>query len=152
MIDLYDLATALLEHVTQTFATENIDLPTRQYVTTGDVAIDCEQLVVQVGPIRSGLPEIPEERRLKYPRMMSVDLTVWLTRCVPTQDNQGRPPTAASLEESSVDLLRDRVVCWTAAMSSAWRSACQDASGGLGDAHGPEGGYAGCTTRVTVQV
>lgn len=152
MVDLYTLARALLDRVVAEFSLAGVPLPARQYVSNGAVAFDCEQLVVQVGDVRHGLPEGPEERRLKLPRMMSTDLSVWLIRCVPVQDNNGRPPNAAAIEASATEILLDRRLCWLATMSKDWQDECQDASGGTNSGIGPEGGYGGSVTRVTVQL
>lgn len=147
---LYALAWDILHAVEQHFLNEGVNLPERRYVHVGQVALDCEQLVLAVDQLTAGLPlGTPPSSRCVQPKTLRARL--WLIRCVPTLTEQGDPPSFASLDESARTLLID---AWTLpaavlyAQSSGAFGDCSWVEAGPLASVGPEGALGGWALSI----
>lgn len=147
---LYVLGVELLESIVDEFALLGLPLPPRQYVANGDVAFDCEQLVVTLERVYSGLPGQETTRRTLLPRLQSAQYAAYLVRCAPVMDDRGRPPEEAAMEASAITLYSDMNVMWRV-IGTIWGN-CRDSSIGTVEIVGPSGGYVAALARVAVQV
>lgn len=158
---IYDLASALLVSVADRLDDAGIDVPTRQYVHAGEVALDfvgddcCSQLVVAVLELAHTMP-LGDAEIVHCAPMRTVRLDVWLTRCVPTQDDQARPPSVADLDAASDVILGD---LWTLPYvihagytAGEWASLCQSVMFDLVEPYGPAGACGGVHAQVLVQL
>ena len=109
----YQVAVAILDAVKAAYLADGTDLPARQYVANGEVAFDCDQLVVQVPRIFTGLPGAEQSLPLKLASPVSMQAVVWLLRCVPIIDDGGREPTPEAIQESAQEILRDAALLRT---------------------------------------
>lgn len=91
----------VLDKIVETYADYNVPLPTRQFWTMGDPAIDCEQLCVSFLQMYLGLPgdEASQPQRCTQPR--TAVLTVFLSREIPVVGSNGKAPTAEKIQEGS---------------------------------------------------
>jgi hypothetical protein len=91
----------VLDKIVETYADYNVPLPTRQFWTMGDPAIDCEQLCVSFVQMYLGLPgdEASQPQRCTQPR--TAVLTVFLSREIPVVGSNGKAPTAEKIQEGS---------------------------------------------------
>jgi hypothetical protein len=91
----------VLDKIVETYAQYNVPLPTRQFWTMGDPAIDCEQLCVSFVQMYLGLPgdEASQPQRCTQPR--TAVLTVFLSREIPVVGSNGKAPTADKIQEGS---------------------------------------------------
>jgi hypothetical protein len=147
---LYLLAVAFFDAVVDEFAAAGVGLPTRRYVSNGEVAFDCEQFVVQPVQLRTGLPVVQETRSVKLPRLQAFALDAFVTRCVPVHNDQGKPPSDDAIQASAAEVLTDVNVLWRT-IGQDW-SDCRDAAVGTIEIVGPQGGYVSSLAHVTVQV
>lgn len=108
--DLYDLAVFILAKIQEIFAREGVDLPDRQYVTSGQPAQDCEQVTVAFQQMYIGPPgdEASAPQRCDGPR--SATFQIAITRCISVGDKRGNPPTAAQLQADARRLMRDATI------------------------------------------
>jgi hypothetical protein len=92
---------AVLDKIVETYADYNVPLPTRQFWTMGDPAIDCDQLCVSFVQMYLGLPgdEASQPQRCTQPR--TAVLTVSLSREIPVVGSNGKAPTAEKIQEGS---------------------------------------------------
>jgi|688.fasta_scaffold435120_2 hypothetical protein len=92
---------AVLDKIVETYADYNVPLPTRQFWTMGDPAIDCDQLCVSFVQMYLGLPgdEASQPQRCTQPR--TAVLTVSLSREIPVVGSNGKAPTADKIQEGS---------------------------------------------------
>lgn len=146
---LYTVASQALAAVVSRFATEGISLPARQYVTGGQIALDCEQVVVEVVRVYTGTPgaELANPVSCAVPR--SAEMRIWIVRCVPTLKDNGDFPTQAELDASGEELLTDGwVLVWGLLQEyrdGNFLSQCDKLVIGNLSAVGPEGGFGGFT-------
>jgi hypothetical protein len=105
--DIWNLSVRLLEQVRQIYARVGIALPSRQYVTLGTPAQDCEQVTVAFQQTYIGPPgdEASTPQRCDGPRSAVFQITI--TRCVPTVDAKNRVPTPEQMEPSTQALMQD---------------------------------------------
>jgi hypothetical protein len=91
----------VLEKTVEVFEEYNVPLPSRQFWTVGEPAIDCEQLVVSFIQTYLGLPgnQASEPQRCQSPR--SVVLTISISREIPVVGVNGKAPTGDKIEEAS---------------------------------------------------
>lgn len=149
---LYTLATDVLNSVVDRFTNEGIDLPERQYVTGGQVAIDCEQLVVEVMRVFTGLPGAEVVRPVDCAVPRSAEIRIWLIRCVPVVKDSGDAPSAGELDTSGKKLLTDGwVLTW--GLLAEYRdgnflSQCDKLAIGNLLSVGPDGAYGGWNLRI----
>lgn len=156
---IYDLAADLLasviDRVTDVYDdyTPAIELPERRYVHAGEVAWDCEQVVVSGGPLTHAFPgEAGEQLVCSPPRHVQLD--VWIVRCVPTMGDNGDPPTTEALDDAARITLTDQwvlsYVLW--AYRDDWKGTCASLLLGPVEIVGPEGTYSAVHAPVFVLV
>jgi hypothetical protein len=100
-LNLKNLMDGVLEKTVEVFEDYNVPLPSRQFWTVGEPAIDCEQLVVSFIQTYLGLPgnQASEPQRCQSPR--SVVLTISISREIPVVGVNGKAPTGDKIEEAS---------------------------------------------------
>lgn len=135
------------------FDEANITLPTRRYVTFGDVAFDCAQLTVSVGAMATGTlagdhggPPHPGEVPIAA-------LMIALVRdCAPTVKEGGEAPTAEELEAFAAPALADADVLMRVFLKKANKSigGCKNVKVMSLVPYGPEGGVAGWLLTLRV--
>lgn len=108
-----NLATLLenvLAQVVSSYASYNMTLPSRQYYTMGEPALDCEQVVVSFVQMYIGSPgdEANQPRRCNDPR--SATLNVIITRAIPVVGQNGRPPAAETIQSASEIIAYDAYI------------------------------------------
>lgn len=152
---IYDIATDLLDSVVARMVdvfddyTPAIELPDRRYVHAGDVAFDCEQVVVAGQDLTHAFPgESAAILVCSPPR--HVALEVWIVRCVPSLKDNGDPPTAAELDAAAYQTLVDQwtlaYVLW--AFRDDWSGPCASLLFGPVEIVGPEGAYSAVKATV----
>lgn len=155
MADLATVCTDLLASVVDVFADAAIELPDRQYVTSGEVAFDCDdgQLVVSAQRIfRGNANEAQGDVKLGASR--SVDLDIYLMRCVPTPDDEGNPPSGAALAAAGMAQLVDAWTLFRGVLKNkaSFSDACSSMNVAECVAVGPEGGLGGWRMRLSVEL
>jgi hypothetical protein len=153
---LHDFATDVLTAVVDAFAAAAVDLPARRYVAHGEVAYDCDQLVVGLERFALGLPGAEDQGVIRAPVSRTAIFAVHLLRCVPVPDKQGNPPTPDALDDSSLELMVDAWLLLTGVLGayndSELSTRCDSlAIAGL-DPYGPQGNYGGSVLRIGAQV
>ena len=100
-LNLKNLMDGVLEKTVEVFEEYNVPIPSRQFWTVGEPAIDCEQLVVSFIQTYLGLPgnQASEPQRCQSPR--SVVLTISISREIPVVGVNGKAPTGDKIEEAS---------------------------------------------------
>jgi hypothetical protein len=100
-LNLKTFMDAVLDKIVETYADYNVPLPTRQFWTMGDPAIDCDQLCVSFVQMYLGLPgdEASQPQRCTQPR--TAVLTVSVSREIPVVGSNGKAPTADKIQEGS---------------------------------------------------
>ena len=153
-LNLKELMDGILEKVCSVFQSYNVQLPSRQYWTMGQPAIDCEQLVVSFAQMYLGTPgdQATTPQRCHVPRTAVVN--VLLTRQIPVVGQNGKAPSASKIEESSyISAVDAWVLMESINLLDQW-----DSSGyGLGviatlDMIGPEGGFTSVNLQLTLAV
>lgn len=116
----------------------------------GNVAYECESLIVHVEDMRTGTPAAAAPRPIKGGTPWVVSLAAHLVRdCQPVGDGE-TPPTDAEQEAASLQLLDDAATFPAAVLTLA--------AGGCGVAvtsvtfPGPQGGMAAAVLRVQVSL
>lgn len=97
---LADLCNAVLESVVAVFETYGVEVPERQYITTGAPVHDCSQLTVSLQQLYLGPPGDQAQRPQKCDAPRTAFLSVSLVRDVPAPVQRTGRPTAQSLQES----------------------------------------------------
>lgn len=151
---LASLMQEVLDRVVAAYATYSMPLPSRQYWTMGQPAVDCEQLVVSFVQMYVGAPgdEATEPRRCNDPR--SATLNVSVSRQVPVVGQGGRPPSADAIEDyAEISAYDAYILLDSAANLDAW----EESGFGLGviatvEVQTPEGGYQTAVLTLTVAV
>lgn len=100
-LNIKNLMDGVLEKTVEVFQEYNVPLPSRQFWTVGEPAVDCEQLVVSFIQTYLGLPgnQASEPQRCQSPR--SVVLTISISREIPVVGINGKAPTGDKIEEAS---------------------------------------------------
>jgi hypothetical protein len=153
-LNLKEMMDGVLEKVCNTFQSYNVTLPSRQYWTMGQPALDCEQLVVAFTQMYLGTPgdQATDPQRCHVPR--TAVLNVILTRQIPTIGQSGKAPSASKIEESSYISAVD---AWVMMESINQLDQWDETGFGLGviatlDMIGPEGGYTSTNLQLTIAV
>lgn len=153
-LNLKEMMEGVLEKVCNTFQSYNVTLPSRQYWTMGQPALDCEQLVVAFTQMYLGTPgdQATDPQRCHVPR--TAVLNVILTRQIPTIGQSGKAPSASKIEESSYISAVD---AWVMMESINQLDQWDETGFGLGviatlDMIGPEGGYTSTNLQLTIAV
>lgn len=114
---LYDAAAALLAAAVAALDLTDARAPARFYVSDGPVALDCEQVTVEVAGIGQAdtAPQSPFLEPGRRPLIASlglVALKITATRCVPVVSDSGRPPSVAAIQASAQKVLADGWSIW----------------------------------------
>ena len=121
--NLADLLDNVLTQVISSYASYNMPLPSRRYYTMGEPALDCEQLVVSFLQAYVGSPgdEANQPRRCNDPR--SATLNVIVTRSIPVVGQNGRPPSAETIQSASEIIAYDAYILLdSAAQIDQWEN------------------------------
>lgn len=149
---LFTMGTDLLDAIEKQFVAAGITLPTRRYVHTGDIAHDCDQLVVSLTRLFRGLPGLEQPAD---PGHGAVDYrtVVWTVELIRCTDQPNRTPTAAELQAEASARIEDLWTLhhgvWLAQKAAVELPSCSTVLVGDVEAIGPQGGPAGW--RMTVE-
>jgi hypothetical protein len=153
-LHLRDMMDGVLERVRTIFQSYNVPLPSRQYWTLGQPAIDCEQLVVAFSQLYLGTPgdQATTPQRCHVPRTVTMNIIV--SRQIPTVGNNGKAPAGSKIEEASYISAVD---AWVLMESINLLDQWDETGYGLGviatlDVIGPEGGFQSVNLQVTMAV
>jgi hypothetical protein len=153
-LNLKEMMDGVLERVQTVFQSYNVPLPSRQYWTMGQPAIDCEQLVVSFAQMYLGTPgdQATTPQRCHVPRTATIN--IMLTRQIPTVGQNGKAPSAGKIEEGSYSSSID---AWVLMQSINDLDQWDDTGYGLGviatlDMIGPEGGFVSVNMQLTMAV
>lgn len=152
--NLRDMMQGVLERVETIFQSYNVNLPARRYWTMGQPAIDCEQLVVSFVQMYLGSPgaQVGDPQRCHVPR--SATLNIQIARQTPIVGQNGRPPSAQSIQIAAETLAYDS---WVLMESVNLLDQWDETGYGIGviatlDVSAPEGGFQTTTMTVTMAV
>lgn len=149
-----DLLDGVLDTIVSVFSSYSVPLPSRQYWTVGEQAIDCEQLTVTLIQIYLGAPgdQASAPQKCNVPR--SAVMTVSLAREIPTVGQNGKPPSydkiAQAAEISAID-------AWVLMESINTLDQWEPGSFGVGviatvDIPPPEGGFQLVNMQLTMAI
>ena len=140
---LKEMMDGILERVESVFQSYNVPLPSRRYWNIGQPPVDCAQVVVSFMGMYLGSPgdEIAQPQRCNVPRSATVAISI--SREVPVVGQNGRPPAANKIQESSHGSVID---AWVLMESLRAFYMCDDTGYGLGivatlEIGDPEGGF-----------
>jgi hypothetical protein len=100
-LNLKNLMDGVLEKTVEVFEDYNVPLPSRQFWTVGEPAIDCEQLVVSFIQTYLGLPGNQASEPQRCQTVRSAVLTISISREIPVVGVNGKAPTGDKIEEAS---------------------------------------------------
>lgn len=159
---LYNLASNVLDAIVAGWPVGATALPERQYVTFGDVAWDCEQLVVAIERVFGIDGDVTGETYIQDGTLrgfQGVTVGAWLIRCVPdidsALDGQLIFPSVADLDASAQILCADPIHMWNTIASAQAAGAIASCNGLAfqdADPAGPLGGFGGTLLRVRMQI
>jgi hypothetical protein len=145
---------AVLTQVVASYASYTMPLPLRRYYTLGQPVVDCEQVVVSFVQMYVGSPgdEATQPRRCSDPRSATINVSV--SRAVPVVGQNGRPPSAETIESASEIATYD---AWILLDSAAQLDTWESSGFGLGviatvEVQAPEGGFQTVTLTLTAAV
>lgn len=153
-LHLKNMMDGILERVQNIYQSYNVPLPSRQYWTIGTPAIDCEQLVVHFMQMYLGAPgsQVNEPQRCNMPRSATINISV--SREIAKVGQNGRPPSAEKIEQTSSSSAVD---AWVLMDSVKLLDQWDELGYGLGviatiEVAQPEGGFQTITLQVTMAV
>ena len=145
---------AVLTQVITSYASYTMPLPLRRYYTLGQPVVDCEQAVVSFVQMYVGAPgdEATQPRRCSDPRSATINVSV--SRAVPVVGQNGRPPSAETIESASEIAAYD---AWILLDSASQLDTWESSGFGLGviatvEVQAPEGGFQTVTLTLTAAV
>lgn len=102
----YSYALEIIEKIEESALAMLVDLPTSRYVTTGEPVYDCEQVVVAIVSLQTGLPEgsqsgVPQTIDCGSPWSLVMD--VGIVRCGPKVDRNGLIAHTALTEMTEIE-------------------------------------------------
>lgn len=108
--ELWLIAQDTLDAVRSAYAEHGVDLPSRQYATTGAPADDCDALVVWLGRVYTGLPEaeVADHERCGFAR--TLELHVRIVHCLGPNaviSDSGEAPNPDSIEAMALVIATD---------------------------------------------
>jgi hypothetical protein len=121
--NLANLLENVLAQVVSSYASYTMPLPSRQYFTMGEPALDCEQVVVSFLQMYVGSPgdEANQPRRCNDPRSATLNVTV--TRSIPVVGQNGRPPSAETIQNAAEIIAYDAYILLdSAAQLDTWEA------------------------------
>ena len=140
-------ASVFLQHIVDAADELVVALPDKQYVTAGEAVHDCEQVVVTMTEVTSGLPGLPVQIIENCPLTWTMAAIVDIARCGPKPTSTGTI-SADKLTEAARVHSADAAVLMNAA-----NRRLTEKFGGVGASIVfviPEGGF--IVTRMLVQV
>lgn len=153
-LPLRNMMDGILSRVETVYQTYNVPLPQRRYWTMGEVAVDCEQVVINFLQMYLGTPgdEVSSPQRCNVPRTATVIISV--SREVPTVGQNGKAPSADRITLASNTSAID---AWVLMECIKEFDMWDDTGYGLGviatlDSSGPEGGYQTVNLQLTLAV
>lgn len=147
------LADDLLTEFAAAAADNGITLPARRYVHVGQVAFDCEQVVVSASQITRGRPPAAAGDIVRISDTLVVELNLWIVRKVPGLSFDGEQlPSVAELQAAGETLAADGWLMTVGMMARYRKLAGRCTSLTVTDtlSAGPEGGYGGWQTVLQV--
>lgn len=149
MAGLFDTIAGLRDAVVSALAAGGRPAFDRVVISDGaDVAYDCEQLVLAVEAIRTGLPGVPDVVQLDGRVSWTAVVAVHAVRCAPTLDDQGNPPSPEEITASAESVAGDGDALMRGAFDYAQE--CRRAAVATLTFPGPLGGYAVALLRLEV--
>lgn len=153
-LHLKNMLDGIMSRVESVYQSYNVPLPNRRYWMMGQPAIDCEQVVVSFMQMYLGSPgdEVTQPQRCNVPR--SATIAISISREVPVVGQNGRPPSADKIEQSShMSAIDSWVLMETIREFDMW----DDTGYGLGviatlDVAPPEGGFQTTVMNITMAV
>lgn len=153
-LNLKNLLDGVLERAVSVFQSYNVPLPTRQYWTVGEQAIDCEQLVLTFVQMYLGPPgdQAATPQRCNVAR--TAVMTLSLSRAIPTVGQNGRPPSGDTIERAAQIATVD---AWVMMESVNLLDMWEEGGFGIGviatvDVPPPEGGFQTINMQLTMAV
>lgn len=131
--------------------------PDRQYVHWGDIAVDCDQLVVGIRGMTptQQFPDAPLTR-VRCAQIPVQEYWVELHRCGPQPDEQGNAPPPADLQVFAHTMSDDQeaLVCrfLEAITKNEMTTRPQAWNMQPSEPLGPQGGFSGVRLRLSVQL
>jgi hypothetical protein len=113
---LFDAANAFLAYVVDAALDAGIDLPTRQIVTTAAPVEDCEQVSVTIRTVTTGIPgslQVDPAAIGEYfacDPMWTMAFDAAITRCIPTINDAGEPPSPTQLLDAAEVSTGDAII------------------------------------------
>lgn len=165
-LDLHTVAKALLSAMGDYFAANGVDLPDRQYITTGDPAIvawDCEQLTVCLANIEWGRSRDATQFSPTFGKAASINAmrhaiyAVTLVRSFPIITDNGGLPSTEVLNQAGLasmldaGLMSQALVNFVAFGNPAIPIGCSIQAGSV-QPLGPEGGLVGLQGSLVMTV
>lgn len=154
-LSLKNLLDSVLQVIVDRYAYHGVTLPTRQYWTAGQGALDCEQLVVSFQQLYIGPPgdEATKPQRCNSPRSTVLKATV--AREIPTVNGRGHIPTEDKIQEGAYIAAVDAwVLLDCVAFLDQWEGTGIYGLGVIAtvDIENPEGGFQAVTATFTIAV
>lgn len=161
---LRDAAQSILDNVAAELTVRGIDVPTRQFITTGDVAHDfagqkcAEALIITFNGLFQGLVGQGTGNLSNAPIKCSMPLvgqfTLALLRCVPVVKPNGSAPTMEELQDSGEVLMLDAMTVAAVVVELQLEGGLVDTADDVGittvSPIGPLGGVGGVALTLIV--
>lgn len=153
-LNLKYLLDGVLDRAVSVFQSYNVPLPTRQYWTVGEQAIDCEQLVLTFVQMYLGPPGDQASTPQRCHVVRTAVMTLSLSRSIPTVGQNGRPPSSETIESAAQIAAVD---AWVLMQSVNLFDMWEDGGFGVGviatvDVPPPEGGFQTINMQLTMAV
>lgn len=153
-LNLKYLLDGVLERAVSVFQSYNVPLPTRQYWTVGEQAIDCEQLVLTFVQMYLGPPGDQASTPQRCHVVRTAVMTLSLSRSIPTVGQNGRPPSGDTIENAAKIAAVD---AWVLMQSVNLFDMWEEGGFGVGviatvDVPPPEGGFQTINMQLTMAV
>jgi|694.fasta_scaffold33787_2 hypothetical protein len=153
-LNLKYLLDGVLERAVSVFQSYNVPLPTRQYWTVGEQAIDCEQLVLTFIQMYLGPPGDQASTPQRCHVVRTAVMTLSLSRSIPTVGQNGRPPSGDTIESAAQIAAVD---AWVLMQSVNLFDMWEEGGFGVGviatvDVPPPEGGFQTINMQLTMAI
>lgn len=158
----FTFAQDLIAALVSAYAAVPLPLPSRRYISEGQIAIDCEQVVVE--PIRSYRGTVNRVTDTTVPQrcfsLRTAEFRIWIIRCTSTPVDIGngevRMPNPDEIEAFSEPIITDLFFMpyslQVAAVNGDLGVGCDDLLFQQANVHPPSGGYGGVNLIVEYQL